>query len=142
MEIGQAYKHSSKCPVAGKPLCKKPKLEKPIHTLASLPRVRQLQQAVTTALGQSRTTLLHSLAVLPTNQITSAITQHAHDLDTVVDVFNAMPTQFAESHQHLPVDTTAAWQCHPLLLLTFKPVLTRGDGNCAYNALSLTLISS
>ena len=30
-------------------------------------------------------------------------------------------------------------ECHPLFLQTFKPIVTTGDGNCMYNALSLAV---
>ena len=127
------------------PPSKKPKVENPPCTLASLPPypgVRQLQRATATALGQTPHSLLRDLSLLPITQITEVVNQHASTLDTVVDIINSMPTQFAESHPHLSQDTLASQQCHPLLLETLKPVVTRGDGNCMYNALSLVLSSS
>ena len=36
-------------------------------------------------------------------------------------------------------DTCASNRCHSLLLQILKRVRTTGDGNCMYNALSLTL---
>ena len=126
--------------------CKKPKLDGPMHALANLPShpgIRQLQQATKTALGGlTPTALLHQLELRPLADIVSALTQHASTLDTLVAILNTLPTQFAESHPRLRLDQQASRQCHRLLLQTFKPVETLGDGNCAFNALSLTLTSS
>ena len=138
-------KHAAKSSDHKPPAPKKPKSEKSIPTLTSLPPnpgVRVLQQAITTALGQSPHSLLRELSLLPKTQLSCAVTQHALTLDRVVDILNNMPTQFAESHPQLSQDSVASRQCHPLLLETCKPVVTLGDGNCLYNALSLTLTSS
>ena len=124
---------------------KKPKLDKQLPTLASLPPnpgVRQLQQAISTALGQSPLLILHQISRLPIAGLTRAVTQHAQTLNAVVNILNDMPMQFAESNPHLSRDMTAALQCHPLLLESYKPVVTGKDGNCLYNALSLLLTSS
>ena len=37
------------------------------------------------------------------------------------------------------IDSVASSQCHPLLLQTFKPVRTTGDGNCLFSAISITI---
>jgi len=127
------------------PPCKKTKLEKPPCRLASLPPypgVRQLQRATATALGQTPHSLLCDLSLIPITRITEVVSQHASTLDTVIHIINSMPTQFAELHPHLSQGNIASQQCHPLLLETLKPVVTRADSNCPYNALSLVLSSS
>ena len=124
---------------------KKPKLEKPLPTLASLPpnpHVEQLQEAIATALGQTPLTLLRHISSLPIAQVAWIVTQHAHSLDAIVNILNNMPVQYAESNPGLSQDSTATQQCHPLLLETFKPVAIHKDNNCLYNALSLVLTSS
>ena len=63
-------------------------------------------------------------------------------LERIVDTLNDLPTQFATTRPGLSQDTRATQLCHPLLLETCKPVVTLGDGNCLYRALSLTLTSS
>ena len=124
---------------------KKSKLDHPLPTFASLPPnppVTQLQEAIATALGQTPLSLLHHIASLPIAQLSWTVNQHKRSLDAVVNILNNMPTQFAESNPDLSQDTTATLQCHPLLLETFKPVVTNKDNNCLYNALSLVLTSS
>ena len=138
---------SRKCtPTTKANTSKKPKLDGPMHTLANLPScpgVRLLQQATTAALGGlTPTRLLNQLKLRPLADIVSSVTQHGSTLDTLVTILNALPTQFAQSHHNLRLDPQAAQQCHHLLLQTFKPVVTTGDGNCAFNALSLTLTGS
>ena len=76
------------------------------------------------------------------DSIAHAISQHASALDTVVNVLNSLPTQFVQSHPQLVEDPRATRQCHPLLCETFKPIHTTGNGNCCFNALSLTLTGS
>ena len=60
-------------------------------------------------------------------------------LDQVVESLNLLPTPFANTLPDLDLDTYVQHECHPLLLHTFKPIATTGNGNCMYNALSLSL---
>lgn len=46
---------------------------------------------------------------------------------------------YASEHTQLQQDSSVPSLCHPLLLHTFKPVHTTGDGSCLFHALSLTL---
>ena len=86
--------------------------------------------------------MLHNLKLRPMNEVIYTMTEHGSTLDTLVTTLNALPTPFAESHPQLSQDTRASQQCHPLLLHTFRPIVTTGDGNYAFNALSLTLTGS
>ena len=107
------------------------------------PGVRQIQRAIRTALGgHSPTEMLRMLQPQLLDSIAHAINQHASALDTVVNVLNSLPTQFVQSHPQLVEDPRATRQCHPLLCETFKPIHTTGNGNCCFNALSLTLTGS
>ena len=60
-------------------------------------------------------------------------------LDQLVQLLNDFPIPYAQQCSYLPVCSSATSQCHPYLLETLQPVSTRGDGNCAYNAISLCL---
>ena len=48
-------------------------------------------------------------------------------------------TPYAALRSDLCQDITATNQCHPVLLQVLKPVVTSGDGNCMFDALSLTI---
>ena len=48
-------------------------------------------------------------------------------------------TPYAALEPDLCQDITASNQCHPALLQVLKPIVTSGDGNCMFNALSLTI---
>ena len=52
---------------------------------------------------------------------------------------NSLPFPYANKFPAIQQDTCASNRCHPLLLQILKPVRTTGEGNCMYNALSLTL---
>ena len=48
-------------------------------------------------------------------------------------------TPYAALEPDLCQDLIASNQCHPILLQVLKPIETSGDGNCLFNALSLTI---
>ena len=60
-------------------------------------------------------------------------------LEVIVNEVNSLPIPYANMFPNMRQDTCASSRCHPLLLHVLKPVQTTGDGNCMYNALSLTL---
>ena len=60
-------------------------------------------------------------------------------LEFVVSELNSLPFPHVNMFPSILQDTCASNRCHPLLLQILKPVRTTGDGNCMYNALSLTL---
>ena len=60
-----------------------------------------------------------------------------HDaLEAVAEVVNSLPPVYAADLPCLHTAASAVNQCHPLMLQTYKPVLTTGDGDCMYHALS------
>ena len=54
----------------------------------------------------------------------------------------SLPHVYALQQPQLHKDSSVLDLSHPLLFQTFKPVVTTGDGNCLYHALSLTLTGS
>jgi hypothetical protein len=60
-------------------------------------------------------------------------------LEFIVRELNSLPCPYANMFPTIQQDTSASNRCHPLLLQILKPIRTTGDGNCMYNALSLTL---
>ena len=59
-------------------------------------------------------------------------------LEFVVTELYSLPFPYANMFPAIQQDSCASNRCHPLLQI-LKPVWTTGDGNCMYNALSLTL---
>ena len=55
---------------------------------------------------------------------------------------NSLPHLYGSQQPQLHKDSSVLDLSHPLLFQTFKPVVTTGDGNCLYHALSLTLTGS
>ena len=114
---------------------KKLKPEQHMHTLAALPSppgIRQLQLAKKTALGDvTPLAMLHNLKLRHMNEVIHTMTEHGSTLNTLVTILNALPTPFAESHPQLSQDTRPSQQCHLLLLHSFRPTATTGDGKCA-----------
>lgn len=63
-------------------------------------------------------------------------------IELVAQGLNTLPTVFATSFPGMCLATSIASQCHPLTLHTYKPIVTTGDGNCLYHALSRTVCGS
>ena len=57
-------------------------------------------------------------------------------LEAIVEAVNALPAVYGTNFPAIPTTVSVANQCHPLILQTYKPVLTTGDGDCMYDALS------
>jgi hypothetical protein len=83
---------------------------------------------------------LHSEAEI--HCMVSLITSNAAAFDDIVQQINHLPVQYAAFHPNLVSDRTVPNLSHPLLLQTFKPIRTTGDGNCLYHAISLALTGS
>ena len=54
-------------------------------------------------------------------------------------MYSDILTPYAALEPDLCQDIAASNQCHPILLQVLKPIVTSGDGNCLFNALSLTI---
>ena len=52
-----------------------------------------------------------------------------------MEQINHLPVQDAVYHPNLVTNRSVSNLSHPLLLQTFKPIRTTGDGNCLYHAL-------
>ena len=63
-------------------------------------------------------------------------------LEAIAQAVNALPPVYAADFPALPTAVSVANQCHPLMLQTYKPVLTTGDGDCMYHALSGVVFGS
>ena len=77
--------------------------------------------------------------MLSLNSVTSiivALNGIAEAIEAIVQALNATDLP------RLPVAVSIANKCHPLMLQTYKPVLTTGDGDCMYHALSRVVCGS
>ena len=57
-------------------------------------------------------------------------------VEAIAQAINALPPVYANNFPTLSTATSFANQCHPLMLHTYKPILTTGDGDCIFHALS------
>ena len=92
----------------------------------------QFQQTVHTLLGGTSPPSILS-AMLSLNSVTSiivALNGMGEAIEAIVQALNALPTTFATDFPRLPVAVSIANKCHPLMLQTYKPVLTTGDVSC------------
>ncbi len=100
----------------------------------------QLDQAVANALGtESPSHILQRLALLSLDRVVAALEGLGPALESIVPVLNSLPPVYLSTHPHLPCDSSAKAHCHPLLLETYRPIVTAGDNNCGFNAVSITL---
>ena len=103
-------------------------------------QVMQLQQSISSALNEQPERILsHLVSLANLHDVSTYITSMMSPLEYLMNELNLLQIPFANVHSNNRQDTCASSRCHPLLLETFKPVQTTGDGNCLYNALSLTL---
>ena len=63
-------------------------------------------------------------------------------LEAIAEAVNALPAVYAADFPALPTAVSVSNQCHPLMMQTYKPVLTTGDGDCMYHALSRVVCGS
>ena len=104
----------------------------------------QFQRTVRTLLGGTAPLSILS-AMLSLNSVTSiivALNDMGEAIEAIVQAPDALPTTFATDFPRLPVAASIANKCHPLMLQTYNPVLTTGDGDCMYHALSRVVCGS
>ena len=63
-------------------------------------------------------------------------------LEALAEAVNSLPPVYAVDFPRLHTAVSIVNQCHPLMMQTYKPVLTTGDGDCMYHALSRVVCGS
>ena len=96
-------------------------------------------QTVQILLGGKASIVLMTLATFTYDQLCEYCTRHEWSFNRILCTVSDILTPYAALEPDLCQDITASNQCHPALLQVLKPVVTSGDGNCLFNALSLTL---
>ena len=103
----------------------------------------QLQQRVQQLLGASPQSVLSSMLSLNSVQdIIDSLNGMHEALEAIAQAINALPPVYANNFTALPTAISVANQCHPLMLHTYKPILTTGDGDCMFHALSRVVCGS
>ena len=101
-----------------------------------LERVQQL-------LGASPQSVLTTTLLLNSIQEVIDSLNGMHEVfEVIAQAVNALPPVYATNLPALPRAVSVGIQCHPLMLQTYKPVLTTGDGDCMYHALSRVVCGS
>ena len=90
----------------------------------------QLQQTVRQLLGNTSPE-----SVLSVQNIDAFNDMH-ESLEAISEAINSLPPVYANDFPALPRAVSVGNQCHPLMLQTYMPVLTTGDRDCMYHALS------
>ena len=100
----------------------------------------QFQCVVSRALIEPPQEILAHLVLLASSQnVAAQFNSIRSALELIVNELNLLPLPYANAFSNIRQDMCASNQCHPLLLEILKPVQTTGDGNCMYNALSLSM---
>ena len=63
-------------------------------------------------------------------------------LEAIAEAVNSLPPVQVNDFSALPTAVSIGNQCHPLILHTYKPVLTTGGRDCMYRALSRVVCGS
>ena len=94
-------------------------------------------------LGASPQSVLSSMLSLNSVQdIIDSLNGMHEALEAIAQAINALPPVYANKFTALPTAISVANQCHPLMLHTYKPILTTGDGDCMFHALSRVVCGS
>ena len=99
-------------------------------------------QTVQILLGGSASNVLMTLATFTYDQLCEYCTRYKWSFNRIVCAVSDILTPYAALEPDLCQDITASNQCHPILHQVLKPIVTSGDGNCLFNALSLTIAGS
>ena len=90
----------------------------------------QLHLRVQQLLGTSPESVLSSMLSLSSVQSIIDLFNGMHEaLEAIAEVVNSLPPVYAADLPHLHAASVVN-QCHPLMMQTYKPVLTTGDGDC------------
>ena len=104
--------------------------------------VLNVLQTVQILLGGRASNVLMSLATFTHDQLCEYFTRRDWSINRIVYAVTNILTPYAALEPDLSQDISASNQCHPALLQVLKPVVTSGDGNYMFNALSLTIAGS
>jgi hypothetical protein len=100
----------------------------------------QFQQTISRVLNESPQQILaHLVPFATSSDVDVHFSTMRSSFEFIVRELNSVPCPYANMFPTIQLDTCASNRCHPLLLQILKPIRTTGDGNCMYNALSLTL---
>ena len=113
-----------------------------LQSLYPSSEVLNVLQTVQILLGGRASNVLMSLATFTHDQLHEYFTRHDWTINRIVCAATDILTPYAALEPDLCRDITASNQCHPALLQVLKPIVTSGDGNCMFNAISLTIAGS
>ena len=104
----------------------------------------QLQQTVRQLLGNTspESVLSSMLSLSSVQNIIDAFNGMHEALEAMTKAVNLLPPVYVNDFPALPTAVSIRNQCHPLMLHTYKPVLTTGDGDYMYHALSRVVCGS
>ena len=116
--------------------------ESHLQSLYPSSEVLNVLQTVQILLGGRASNVLMTLATFTHDQLHEYFTRHDWTINRIVCAATDILTPYAALEPDLCRDITASNQCHPALLQVLKPIVTSGDGNCMFNAISLTIAGS
>ena len=108
-------------------------------TSACVDLLRRVQQLLG---GSPQSVLATTLSLNSIQEVIDSLNGMHEAFEAIVQAVNALPPVYASHFSALPTAMSVSNQCHPLMLQTYKPVLTTGDGDCMYHALSRVVCGS
>ena len=136
---------------SGQPPSKVLKVSTPFYTSTDEPLVhanvtsacvnllRRVQQLLG---GSPQSVLATTLSLNSIQDVIDSLNGMHEAFEAIAQTVNALPPVYASHFSALPTSVSVSNQCHPLMLQTYKPVLTIGDGDCMYHALSRVVCGS
>jgi len=108
-------------------------------TSSQYDNVHELLVFANSLLDATPDTVLSKLCSIPTSSVADYFSK------TLAAHVNSLPVPFVSTVKHITgirQDMNVTNNCHPLLLESFRPIQTTADGNCMFNALSLSLTAT
>ena len=93
-------------------------------------------------LGASPEAVLSSMLSLNSVQDIDSLNGMHEALEAIAQAVNALPPVYVNDLPGLPTAISVTNQFHPLMLQTYKPVLTTADGDCMLHALPRVVCGS
>ena len=112
-----------------------------LHSSMVCSETLSVLQIVQILLGGRASSVLMTLATFTYDQLCEYLTRREWSFNRIVCTLSDILTPYTALQPDLHQDITASNQCHPALLQVLKPIVTSGDVNCMFNALSLTIVS-
>ena len=106
--------------------------EPSVHSNVTSACVHLLQRAQQLLGASPQSVLATTLSLNSIQEVIDSLNGMHEAFEAIAQALNVLPPVYATDFPALPRAASVGNQCHPLILHTYKPVLTTGDGDCMH----------